>query len=299
MEVKNFTLILLTIIGRENMNLLQYIRQNYESFTEREKRIADYLLNKNDEIIEMSAKEIGDVTNTSAPTVVRFSKKLGFNSLNEMKIKLSISLTNDKNKEEFEYLDRDLSTKSIISGVKQSIHTIIDETVNLISECELDKAIDLLSKAKNIYVFSVGVSNLVGLDLYYKMSRINKRCIAHSDTHLQITSSALMEEGDVAVAISYSGDTKEVILCAENAKKNNIPLIVITKASINNSLEEYSDVTLHVPFVEKSLREGAMTSRISQLAIIDMLFLGIARSNIKDVEEKLLVTRDAVKKIRI
>lgn len=281
------------------MNLLQYIRQNYESFTEREKRIADYLLHKNDEIIEMSAKEIGDVTNTSAPTVVRFSKKLGFNSLNEMKIKLSISLSNDKNKEEFEYLDRDLSTKSIMSGVKQSIHTIIDETVNLISECELDKAIDLLSKAKNIYVFSVGVSNWVGLDLYYKMSRINKRCIAHSDTHLQITSSALMEEGDVAVAISYSGDTKEVILCAENAKKNNIPLIVITKASINNSLEEYSDVTLHVPFVEKSLREGAMTSRISQLAIIDMLFLGIARSNIKDVEEKLLVTRDAVKKIKI
>ena len=281
------------------MNLLQYIRQNYESFTEREKRIADYLLNDNNDIIEMSAKEIGDATNTSAPTVVRFSKKLGFSSLNEMKIKLSISLSNSKNKEEFEYLDRDLSTKSIISGVKQSIHTIIDETVNLISECELDNAIDLLSKAKNIYVFSVGVSNLVGLDLYYKMSRINKRCIAHSDTHLQITSSALMEEGDVAVAISYSGDTKEVILCAENAKKNNIPLIVITKASINNSLEEYSDVTLHVPFVEKSLREGAMTSRISQLAIIDMLFLGIARSNIKDVDEKLLVTRDAVKKIKI
>ncbi|WP_347915892.1 MurR/RpiR family transcriptional regulator [Clostridium saudiense] len=281
------------------MNLLQYIRQNYESFTEREKRIADYLLNDNNDIIEMSAKEIGDATNTSAPTVVRFSKKLGFSSLNEMKIKLSISLSNSKNKEEFEYLDRDLSTKRIISGVKQSIHTIIDETVNLISECELDNAIDLLSKAKNIYVFSVGVSNLVGLDLYYKMSRINKRCIAHSDTHLQITSSALMEEGDVAVAISYSGDTKEVILCAENAKKNNIPLIVITKASINNSLEEYSDVTLHVPFVEKSLREGAMTSRISQLAIIDMLFLGIARSNIKDVEEKLLVTRDAVKKIKI
>ena len=280
------------------MNLLQYIRQNYESFTEREKRIADYLLNDNNDIIEMSAKEIGDATNTSAPTVVRFSKKLGFSSLNEMKIKLSISLSNGKNKEEFEYLDRDLSTKSII-GVKQSIHTIIDETVNLISECELDNAIDLLSKAKNIYVFSVGVSNLVGLDLYYKMSRINKMCIAHSDTHLQITSSALMEEGDVAVAISYSGDTKEVILCAENAKKNNIPLIVITKASINNSLEEYSDVTLHVPFVEKSLREGAMTSRISQLAIIDMLFLGIARSNIKDVEEKLLVTRDAVKKIKI
>ena len=47
------------------MNLLQYIRQNYESFTEREKRIADYLLNDNNDSIEMSAKEIGDATNTS------------------------------------------------------------------------------------------------------------------------------------------------------------------------------------------------------------------------------------------
>lgn len=61
---------------------------------------------------------------------------------------------------------------------------------------------------------------------------------------------------------------------------------------------EFSDIVLHVPYVEKSLREGAMTSRISQLAIIDMLFLGMARSNIKDVEEKLVKTRKAVKELR-
>ena len=280
------------------MNLLQYIKQNYSKLTDREKLIADYLLVENSEIIDMSAKEIAEETNTSAPTVVRFAKKLGFSSLNEMKIKISISSKEKNSSREFEYLDKDLSTKSIVNGVKSSIHSIIDETVDLIDEEQLDKAINLLTNAKTIYIYSVGVSGLVGLDFYYKLSRINKRCVAHTDTHLQLTSSVLMEKEDVAVVISYSGETKETLLCAKNAKEKNVPVIAITKASIDNKLDYFSDISLHVPYVEKSLREGAMSSRISQLVIIDMLFLGMARNNIKDMEEKLVITRNAVKELR-
>lgn len=280
------------------MNVLQYIKQNFESFTDREKLIAEYLLSNKKSIINMSAKEIGDVTNTSAPTVVRFSKKIGFDSLNEMKLRLSLNLQNDEDNSDFEYLHGDLSTKNIIYGIKASIDSIMNQTIGILKEEELEKAIEILSKAKNIYIFSVGVSGLVGMDFYYKLSRINKRCIAHADTHLQITSSALMEKGDVAIAISYSGETREVIKCAENAKESGIPVISITKASINNTLADISDIVLQVPFVEKTLREGAMSSRISQLAIIDMLFIGMAKNNLKAVEEKLRVTRKAVEGLK-
>ncbi|WP_373598167.1 MurR/RpiR family transcriptional regulator [Paraclostridium bifermentans] len=280
------------------MNILEYIKQNYDTFTDREKLIADYLLSNKESIINLSAKEIGDLTSTSAATLVRFSKKLGFNSLNEMKLNLSMSLKDNKESSSFEYIDKNLETKDIIYGIKNSIDAVMDKTVSLIKEEELEKAIDLLIKAKNIYIYSVGVSGLVGMDFYYKLSRINKRCIAHNDTHLQITSSVLMEEGDVAVAISYSGSTKEVLECVKNAKKNNIPVIAITKASVNNELEQLADITLKVPFVEKSLREGAMSSRISQLALVDMLFIGMAKNNLEEVEEKLILTREAVKELK-
>lgn len=280
------------------MNVLQYIKQNFDSFTDREKSIAEFLLSNKKSIISMSAKEIGDITNTSAPTVVRFSKKIGFDSLNEMKLQLSVSLQNDDNSD-FEYLHNDLSTKNIIRGVKSSIDSIMNQTVGVLKEEELEKAIELLNKAKNIYIFSVGSSSLVGMDFYYKLSRINVRCIAHSDTHLQMTASALMEKGDVAVAISYSGETKEVLKCAYNAKNEGIPVISITRASINNTLADMSDIVLRIPFVEKSLREGAMSSRISQLAVIDMLFLGMARNNLKGIEEKLRITRSAVEEFKI
>lgn len=281
------------------MNILEYIKQNYEDFTDSEKLIADYLLSNNESIINLSAKEIGEITNTSAATLIRFSKKLGFESLNEMKLKLSMSLRDVKEKADFEYINKKLETTDIIYGIKKSIDKVMDKTVDLIQEEDLEKAIDLLSKAKNIYIYSVGVSGLVGQDFYYKLSRINKRCIAHVDTHLQITSSILMEPEDVAVAISYSGSTKEVIKCVENANKNNVPVISITKASISNKLEDLSDITLKVPYVEKSLREGAMSSRISQLAIIDMLFIGMAKENIEEIENKLVVTREAVKDLKL
>ena len=280
------------------MNVLQYIKQNFDSFTDREKSIAEYLLSNKKSIISMSAKEIGDITNTSAPTVVRFSKKIGFDSLNEMKLQLSVNLQSEDDLD-FEYLHSDLSTKNIIRGVKSSIDSIMNQTVGILKEEELEKAIELLNKAKNVYIFSVGSSSLVGMDFYYKLSRINIRCIAHSDTHLQMTASALMEKGDVAIAISYSGETKEVLKCAFNAKKEGIPVISITRASISNTLADMSEIVLRVPFVEKSLREGAMSSRISQLAVIDMLFLGMARNNLKDIEEKLRVTRSAVEEFKV
>ncbi|MEG0051482.1 MAG: MurR/RpiR family transcriptional regulator, partial [Terrisporobacter sp.] len=281
--VKSFTL------ESEVFKILEYIKQNYENFTDREKLIAKYLLSNKESIINLSAKEIGDLTNTSAATLIRFSKKLGFNSLNEMKLNLSMSINESKENTGFEYIDKKLEITDIIYGIKNSIDAVMDKTVKLIKEEDLEKAINILVKAKNIYIYSVGVSGLVGMDFYYKLSRINKRCIAHTDTHLQITSSILMEEGDVAVAISYSGSTKEVIKCVENANKNKVPVISITKASVNNLLESMSDITLKVPYVEKSLREGAMSSRISQLAVIDMLFIGMAKNNLEEIENKLIL----------
>jgi len=216
-----------------------------------------------------------------------------------MKLQLSVNLQSDDGSEDFEYLHSNLSTTNIIKGVKISIDSIMNQTIGVLREEELEKAIEVLNKANNIYIFSVGVSGLVGMDFYYKLSRINKRCIAHNDTHLQLTSSALMEKGDVAVAISYSGETKEVLKCVENAKMEGVKVISITKASIDNTLADLSDIVLRVPFVEKSLREGAMSSRISQLAIIDMLFLGMARTNLKEVEDKLRITRKAVEDFKV
>lgn len=279
------------------MNIIDYISQNRESFTKSEKMISDYLLKNRNNITNLSAKDLALRTKTSPPTVVRFAKKIGFNSLNEMKLSLLVNNIHEKsNKSQFEYLENDLSTKNIIYGIKESIDKTMKNIVEILDEKNLEKAIEVLSKANNIYIFGVGASGIVGQDLYFKLGRINKRCTSYIDTHFQIASSTLLEKEDAVLAISYSGDTREILECVKNAKERKATVICLTKKSINNSLAKLSDIILEVPFVEKSFREGAMNSRIACLAVIDMLYIGISRNNSEYVKEKLIETRKAVKR---
>ena len=280
------------------MNILNYIKHNYPNFTHSEKSISDFLLNCNDGIINFSAKDIAKKTGTSPATVIRFSQKIGFKSLTEMKLKLSLSLEENNRESKFQYLDDDLSTNSIIQSIKLSFDDVMEKTVKTIDEQSLTKAIDLLSQSSRIFIFGVGCSGLVAQDFYHKLIRIGKYCTAPTDTHLQITSSVMMKKDDVVIAISYSGTTREILECVKNAQTSNTPVICVTKAGLSNPLTDLSDITLNVPFVEKILREGAMSSRISQLAVMDMLFIGMARNDAKEVEQRLINTRKAVEKLK-
>ncbi len=64
------------------------IKENLNSMTKSEKKIAKYILQSPKEIINDSAQEIALKTSTSPASVIRFTKKAGYNSLNEFKFAL-------------------------------------------------------------------------------------------------------------------------------------------------------------------------------------------------------------------
>lgn len=272
--------------------IVEFIKNNYDKFTNKEKKIAEYIIYEKEEFIGLSAKEIGDKTDTSGPTVVRFAKKLGLNSLNELKIKISANI--EKKVDKFEFLNDKLDTKDIMYAVQNMVCSSIEKTIEVLNEKELEKAIEILSNCGKINIFGIGSSSIVGQDLYQKLARIGRRVTYHMDSHLQVSTSALLDEDDVALIISYSGETKEALECAKNAKKNKATVIAITKATVNNPLEKLSDIILKIAPKEKELREGAISSMISEISIIDMLFLGIAKNDIDKVEERLIDTRKAI-----
>lgn len=136
------------------MNLFQYIKQNYSKLTSREKIIGDYLLNEKTQILNLSAKQIGVLTGTSAPTVIRFSRKLGFDNLNEMKVSLSLSLQEEGLNNKFKYLDENLSMSDVVNNVKESLQHAINTTIDLVKIEDLEMTINLLVNADNIYIWA-------------------------------------------------------------------------------------------------------------------------------------------------
>ena len=137
---------------------------------------------------------------------------------------------------------------------------------------------------------------MVAQDFQYKLSRIKRIAIYQKDSHTQLISAVNIEPNDIAIGISYSGETKEVNLALKKAKELGAKTIGITK--FNNTLSKIVDISLHVPSEEKEIRFGAITSRISALVITDLLYLGVAKNNLNKTEEYILKTREFVKKIK-
>ena len=277
------------------MSCIYKIKEGMGSFTDTEKKLAEYILENKGEITLLSTQELSERVNTSAAAVVRFAKKLGYKGFPELKVELA----KDSDDEDDDFNEVIKASDSIDTMVKKAevINLkAMSQTYRLMNMNHLKEAIDLISNCNNIYIFGVGASGLVAQDFQYKLSRIKRIAIYQKDSHTQLISAVNIEPNDIAIGISYSGETKEVNLALKKAKELGAKTIGITK--FNNTLSKIVDISLHVPSEEKEIRVGAITSRISALVLTDLLYLGVAKNNLTKPEEYILKPREFVKKIK-
>ncbi|EDU37442.1 MurR/RpiR family transcriptional regulator [Clostridium sporogenes] len=279
------------------MGVFFRIRENFDSMTKSEKKIAEYIFKSPRDIINDSAQEIAIKTSTSPASVIRFTKKVGYNSLNEFKFALVAEEDTEKNTE-FDYIiNSNDSIDLIINKLGNKVIDTINDTKELVDDEKLLEAVEAIKNAETIYLYGVGASAMVAMDFQYKLLRINKKVMFQLDSHLQLAVAVHITNRDVAVAISYSGNTKEVNLAIEEAKKNGATTIAITKCGKSN-LSNIADINLNIPSIEKDLRIGAISSRTSQLFVTDSLFLGIAKENLDKTEKNLISTRNLVEVLK-
>ncbi|MGU8478312.1 MurR/RpiR family transcriptional regulator [Clostridium perfringens] len=279
------------------MSCLYIIKQNLNNFTDGERKIADYILENKDDVINFSAQELADRVDGSAAGVVRFSKKLGFKGFTNLKVELA------KDNEEFnndfnEIIREDDDIKVMVKKAITANITTLEKTSRLINFDSLSEAIEILKNSKKIYIYGIGASGLVALDFQYKLLRIKKEAIYNLDSHIQLATASIIDKEDVAIGISYSGETREVTLAIDEAKRIGAKTIAITKMGRNNKLSNSADISLYIPNEEKEMRLGAISSRISALTLIDLLYLGIVKSDISSTREHLKETRILIKNLK-
>ncbi|WOW47118.1 MurR/RpiR family transcriptional regulator [Clostridioides difficile] len=251
------------------MSCILKLKQIYEDLTEVDKKIADYILNNTEAISKLSVSELASNSKTSTASIVRFSRKMGYSGFGDLKIEIAKDLMGKEN--EYTYVDEnyDCNIDSVINKITNKNIETINQTRLLNEKDIIKEAVEQIIKAKNVYIFGVGGSALVALDLQMKLLRINKQAFTSLDSHTQLMVSSNVDKEDISIAISYSGESKEVIKSIENAKLKGCKVICMTKYS-DNHLSKISDLKLVVPNIEKRLREGAISSRIAMLTLIDI-----------------------------
>jgi DNA-binding MurR/RpiR family transcriptional regulator len=273
------------------------IKEQFEDFNPTERKIATYILDHTGDMLKFSIAQLAECTDSSQAAMTRFSKKLGFTGFKDIKKALAHELIGSSggtlNNERYSDIKLGDSPGDIISKVSENYIRAIEETAKILDINAFVRAVEVLSLAKRVDLFGFGSSGLVAQDLQQKFLRIGKYCLACTDVHLQFTAAASLGPDDAAVFISYSGKTKDIISCLRLVQKQGVHTIAITKYG-SGPLAKLADIVLSVCSPEIMPRSGAMSSRITQLAVVDMLFTGVAGQNLEKNQELLQHSYDSV-----
>ncbi len=263
-----------------------------------EKAVLDYLIENKSVLRNFNVEKIAEAAYTSPASVVRMCKKLGYHGFKDFKIDFILANAKVEIPEISEYKDVIL-TKSFNFGrsVIENDIRILEETLKLHDAAALHDAAEIIMGARKILIFGKGSSYLVCKDLEMKLRRINKFVLAQAESHEQLIDASFINHNDVIIFVSNSGTTKEIVSAALLAKANKARIVSIVKLG-TSLLSELSDVNLYTSSLEGEFRSAAMTSRISQLAVVDALFTNCSYIDIDRSVRMLERTYRTFKKYR-
>jgi DNA-binding MurR/RpiR family transcriptional regulator len=223
---------------------------------------------------------------------------IGYSGYQELKIRLAQIEKKGEQEHIYGEIEADDDISEIINKIFQIYDHSFKNTKKLLNQSNIKEAIELLIKADRIFFFGFGASGIVAEDSELKFKRINYTAEALIDNHRQKTMASLLSKKDLVVAISDSGRTRELMESLEVAKNAGANIIAIT-SNMGSPITEIADLVLLTSSKETPFRGSALASRMAQLAVIDVLFLGAATNQYEKTIEALNKTRVVMQDSRI
>lgn len=254
--------------------MLSKISEKLESLSTAERKVAECALAEPKWFVHAAVAEIANHATVSQPTVIRFCRSLGYKGLPEFKLALSASMSHAGLPYVHEELNIDDDMGDVMEKMLGNTAAAILGARRTLSQSELEKAITMLAHARRIEFYGVGNSGIVAQDAQHKFFRFGISTVAYSDTHIQLMAAAVLSSEDILVVISNSGSSIEVLDAVGIAKDNGAKVIAITR--FDSPLAQLADCVLAVLVQEDSSRYTPMVSRLLQLAIVDILAIGLA-----------------------
>lgn len=245
-----------------------------------ERGVLNCILDDPETATQCTIHRLAELSYTSPSTIVRLCRKLGFSGYRELQKSLVAELVvrRQSRREEKNRIEHSDLLSEIIDKVTFRNITSLEDSQRLVDQDAVARSVDLICESDTVLLFGLGASYLVAQDGYLKFLRADKRCACCEDFHAQLVLARNAKPQDVAIIISYSGCTDEVNQCARYLQQQGTPIIAITRF-VHSPLSQMADCCLYVVAMEELFRSGAMSSRISQLNMIDILYTAYINRN--------------------
>ena len=276
------------------MGILEQLKEPNFKVTKSDKTLIKYIETNLESVIYKSISEIARESNIGEATITRFTKKAGFSGFQDFKVTLAKDLSiQNKTSVISSHVHKD-------EGVMETANKLLQATINVLdgTVCKIDKNIinqcrELILTAKKIYFIGIGYSGVAAIDSNYKFMRIGLNTVPITDSHTMVIMSAIMNRGDVIVAISHSGTTKEILKTVELAKENKVKIISLTEDT-DNPLRNLADAELTYVSSETILETGSFSSKIQQIFLMDLVYTEVIKDMFNEAVDRKLRTTNAI-----
>jgi RpiR family carbohydrate utilization transcriptional regulator len=252
---------------------LERTRATRPTLRKSEAKVADLVLADPARILESSLAGVAELAGVSQPTVIRFCVAVGYSGFQEFKLRLAQSLALGRSATHSVISDRD-GLSAVTDKIFEYTLTSLDWARQHLDRAAMERAVDILAGARSIAFFGYGASAIVAMDAQQKFPLFDVPSRAEVDAHQQIMAASMMRPGDVLVAISNTGQTRQIIEAAEIAKRAGATLIGVVGAE--GPLSALCDVTLLVETLDNTNVYTPTTSRIAALVLVDILSTAVA-----------------------
>jgi RpiR family carbohydrate utilization transcriptional regulator len=284
-------------ILHNNSDFLCRLQEKYANLRRSERKIADYLKKKPHQRLDFSITEFGKLLGVSEATVSRFCRSLGYRGFPDLKLSLATDLSMG---EGFQNIPVDIlqTDPPVVVGKKLS-DTLSNAIVETQRSLEMDKvsaAIDEIAQAKRVELYGVGGAYAVASEANHLFLKAGINCVAHRDGYMQIASASMLGQDCVAIGVSHTGLSWDVVNSVKIASDSGAGTICIT-SNRESALARVSKICLFTPprSADIPLYGDFMEARASQLYIIDLLYLGIIFKLGESSKRSLKRSTDALK----
>lgn len=211
----------------EAKSVIGVICSSYDSFFDSEKKIANCIMERKREVVDMTVAELAQASGASDASVSRFCRRCGFKGFHQLKMTLARELSEESQAS----VGNDISRRDIGQSLQNILANKTEEirqTVAMMDPENLDRILDIIQKARMVQLVAVGNTIPVALDAAFKFNQLGIPAATGTILETQTAYAFNLGKKDVIIAISNSGVSRRLIRILEGASGNGVTVISIT-----------------------------------------------------------------------
>ena len=261
-------------------------------------RVADHLLLHPQAPLTLSIGELAEQAGTSAATVTRFCRMIGYAGYVEMRVGIATDVGRSTARESWaNEIGREFGpddTPELLLARLIGSHTkSLREATSAIDLAVMSEVSHRIGRSRQVDIYGVGGSAMLAEELQGRLYRIGVAAFTWSDVHLGLVSAAIQGPDTVAIGISTTGRTEETLEMLAEAGRAGAFTVAITN-NPGSPLDELARASIVTSVYEQALQPDDLSAKHGQLLVLDLLYLLVAQEDFDRSSDKLAASALAV-----